>query len=97
LSRAEKVIRNLRAELQDNRAKARKKYPIDLAWTDWQDAMVGAGFKGKAKCKLSNDRIDAMASIFEAGYTLDDFRLAIMGWPRTRTCLREAPAERERG
>jgi hypothetical protein len=73
------VIRNLRAELQDNRAKARKKYPIDLAWTDWQDAMVGAGFKGKAKCKLSNDRIDAMAGIFEAGYTLADFKLAILG------------------
>lgn len=79
LSRSEKVIRNLRAELQDNRAKARKKYPIDLAWTDWVDAMVGAGFKGKAKCKLSNDRIDAMAGIFEAGYTLADFKLANLG------------------
>jgi hypothetical protein len=79
LSRAEKVIRNLRAELQDNRAKARKKFPIDLVFTDWQDAMVGAGFKGKAQCKLSNDRIDSMASIFEAGYTLADFKLAIVG------------------
>jgi hypothetical protein len=98
LSRAEKVIRNLRAELQDNRAKARKKYPIDLAWTDWQDAMVGAGFKGKAKCKLSNDRIDAMAGIFEAGYTLADFKLAILGLAANPVCdLREAPAERERG
>lgn len=79
LSRAEKIIRNLRAELQDNRAKARKAHPIDLAFTDWQDAMVAAGFKGKARCKLSNDRIDAMAGMFEAGYTLEDFKLAILG------------------
>lgn len=79
LTRAEKIIRNLRAELVDNRAKARKKYPIDLAFTDWQDAMVAAGFKGKARCKLSNDRIDAMAAMFDAGYTLEDFKLAISG------------------
>lgn len=79
LSRAERVIRNLRAELVDNRAKARKEYAVDLAFADWQDTMVAAGFRGKAKCKLSNDRIDAIAAIFAAGYGLEDFKLAHVG------------------
>jgi hypothetical protein len=63
LSRAEKVIRNLRAELQDNRAKARKKFPIDLVFTDWQDAMVGMAANpyviyGKRRANGTRDDVD---------------------------------------
>ena len=79
LSRAQKTIDGLKGQLAENRSKARATHPIDDAFEDWKAKVVAAGFKGKARCKLSDDRIDAMNSMFEKGYTLEDFRLANTG------------------
>lgn len=79
LTRAQKTIDGLKAQLVDTRAKARRTHPIDEAFTDWQAKLVQAGMKGKARCKLSDDRIDGINSMFEAGYTLNEFRLVNTG------------------
>jgi hypothetical protein len=79
LTRAENVIKGLRGQLADERKKARQTYPIDAVFTDWQAKLVAAGLKGKAQCKLSNDRVDAIRKMFEAGYTFGDFELVNTG------------------
>lgn len=79
LTRAENVIRGLKAQLAAERQKARRTHPIDDAFEDWQTKLVAAGHKGKARCKLSDDRIDGINSMFEAGYTLADFELVNTG------------------
>lgn len=79
LTRAEKSNTALRAMLADERKKARTTHPIDDAFEDWQAKVVEAGMKGKARCKLSDDRIDALAKMFTAGYTLEDFLLVNSG------------------
>jgi hypothetical protein len=60
-----------------NKAAERQKYVyrsvINDAFEDWRDKLVAAGMKGKAKCKLTDDRFDAMKAMVEAGYTLGDF------------------------
>lgn len=74
LTRAQRTIDGLKLQLDDQRAKARKTHPIDEAFEDWKAKLVAAGMKGKAKCKLSPDRIDRMAAMFDAGYTLENFQ-----------------------
>ncbi len=79
LTRAERSNRALKAQLAAERQKARKSHPIDDAFADWKAKLVAAGLKGKARCKITDDRVDAMAKLFDAGYTLDDFKLANTG------------------
>lgn len=79
LTRAERSNRALKAQLAAERQKARNTHPIDDAFHDWRDKLVEAGRKGMKKAKLSPDRIDAMGEMFEAGYTLEDFRLVGSG------------------
>lgn len=79
LTRAENVIKGLRAQLAQERQKARKAHPIDDAYQDWKAKLIAAGRKGMSRAKLSDDRVDAMARMFEAGYTLEDFKLANTG------------------
>lgn len=79
LVRAENSNTALKRQLADERAKARATHPIDDAFEDWRTKLVNAGFKGKARCKLSDDRVDAMRKMFEAGYTLADFLLVNTG------------------
>jgi hypothetical protein len=74
LTRAENVIKGLRANLAAERQQARKAYPIDEAFEDWKAKLVTAGLKGKKQCKLGDSRIDAMSKMFVAGYTLEDFQ-----------------------
>lgn len=79
LTRAENVIKGLRLQLDQERQKARKAHPIDEAFEDWKAKLVAAGRKGMSRAKLSDDRVDAMARMFEAGYTLEDFKLVATG------------------
>lgn len=79
LTRAEKSNAALCAMLADERKKARTTHPIDDAFEDWRSKLVAVGMKSKAQCKLSPDRIDRMAAMFTAGYTLDVFRLVNTG------------------
>jgi hypothetical protein len=79
LTRAENVIKGLRNALAEERQKTRKQYPLDEAFEDHKAKLVAAGLKGKKRCKLTDDRIDAMGKLFAAGYTLEDFRLANTG------------------
>jgi hypothetical protein len=79
LTRAENVIKGLRAQLAAERQKTRRTYPIDDAFEDWKAKIVAAGRQGMKRAKLSDDRIDSMGKMFEAGYTLEDFRLASTG------------------
>ena len=79
LVRSQRTIDGLRNQLADKRKTARKTYPIDETFEDWKAKLVAAGLKGKAKCKLSNDRVDAINAMFEAGYTLADFKLVNTG------------------
>lgn len=79
LTRSENVIRALRADKAAERKRYANRAVIEDAFSDWQSKLVNAGFKGKARCKLSDDRFDAMKAIVEAGYTLEDFRLANTG------------------
>lgn len=79
LTRAQKTIDGLKLQLDDKRAKARKTHPVDEAFEDWKAKLVAAGMKGKAKCKLSPDRIDRIAAMFDAGYTLEHFLLVNSG------------------
>jgi hypothetical protein len=69
------LIRNKAAERRNYRRRA----DIDMAFEDWKNKLVAAGMKGKARCKLSDDRFDAMKAIAEAGYTLQDFQRANTG------------------
>lgn len=79
LTRAENVIKGLRTQLAAERQKTRKTYPIDDAFDDWKAKMVTAGMKGKRRCLLTDDRVDAMAKMFGAGATLHDFQMANTG------------------
>ena len=79
LTRAENTIKGLRASLAAERQKARRTHPIDEAFHDWRDKIVAAGRRGMARAKLSDDRVDAMAKMFDAGYTLEDFALVSTG------------------
>jgi hypothetical protein len=79
LTRAQKTIDGLKMQLEDRRAKARKTHPIDEAYEDWKRKLVAAGMKGKGQCKLSPDRIERMAAMFDAGYTLEHFLLVNTG------------------
>lgn len=79
LTRAENVVKGLRAQLAAERQTVRKTYPIDEAFEDWKAKMVTAGLKGKKRCLLTDDRVDAMAKVFAAGATLNDFEMANTG------------------
>ena len=79
LTRAENVVKGLRAQLAAERQQARRTYPIDEVFSDWQAKMVAAGLKGKARCKLTDDRVDGMTKMFAAKYTLADFQLVNTG------------------
>jgi hypothetical protein len=79
LTRSENANRTLRAQLAAERQKSRLKFPVDSAFEMWRKAMVEAGMKGKARCKITDDRCDAMRKLFEAEYTLEDFELMIAG------------------
>jgi hypothetical protein len=79
LTRAENVIKGLRSALTAERQTMRKTHPIDEAFEDWKAKLVAAGRKGMKRAKLSDDRVDSMGKMFEAGYTLEDFRLVSTG------------------
>jgi hypothetical protein len=79
LTRSENVIKGLKAQMAAERQKTRKVYPVDDAFKDWRDKLVDAGRKGMRRAKLSDDRIDAIGKMFEAGYTLEDFALVSTG------------------
>jgi hypothetical protein len=76
-------LQNAYNALARDKAAERKRYVSDSfledAFEDWKAKLVAAGHKGKARCKLSDDRIDAMRGMAEAGYTLEDFRLVNTG------------------
>jgi hypothetical protein len=81
-------LQNAYNALARDRAAERKRYAdravIEDAFEDWKAKMVAAGMKGKARCKLSDDRFDSMRSMVEAGYTLEDFLLANTGLAAAR-------------
>jgi hypothetical protein len=79
LVRSQRTIDGLRNQLADKRKQAKATYPIDEAFEDWKTKLVEAGLKGKARCKLSDDRVDAINAMFEAGYSLTDFKLVNTG------------------
>jgi hypothetical protein len=79
LTRAQRTIDALRADKAAERKNYMRRAVIEEAFADWQDKLVKAGQKGKARCKLGDARFDAMKAIAEAGYTLEDFRLANTG------------------
>ncbi len=79
LVRAQRTIDQLKADKRSERQKAKDTYPIDAAFEDWQQKLVAAGLKGKARCKLSGDRIDSIHAMFADGYTLADFELVNTG------------------
>jgi flavin-binding protein dodecin len=79
LTRAQKTIDALRADKAAERKSYMRRALIEDAFMDWREKLVVAGQKGKARCKLSDDRFDAMKAMAEAGYTLEDFRLVNTG------------------
>jgi hypothetical protein len=79
LVRAENSNRALKALLAEQRQQARRTHPIDEAFEDHKAKLVAAGLRGKARCRLTDDRVDAMARMFDAGYTLADFGLVSSG------------------
>jgi hypothetical protein len=79
LARAQKTIDGLRGALREERRKVRTNYRVDEVFEDWRAKVVAAGFKGKSRCKLSDDRVDAMAKMFDAGHPFDVFLLVNTG------------------
>ena len=79
LTRAQRTIDALRADKTRQRMTYANRMVIEDAFHDWQTKLVAAGHKGKARCKLSDDRFDAMKAMVEAGYTLEDFELVNTG------------------
>ena len=79
LTRAQRTIDGLRADKTRERRSYEQRAVIEDAFHDWQTKLVAAGLKGKARCKLSDDRFDAMKAMVEAGYTLEEFELVNTG------------------
>ena len=79
LTRAQRTIDGLRADKTRERRSYEQRAVIEDAFHDWQRKLVAAGLKGKARCKLSDDRFDAMKALVDAGYTLEDFELVNTG------------------
>lgn len=79
LTRQENVIKALRADKAAERRNYVQRALIEDAFEDWRRKMVAAGMRGKARCKLSDDRFDAMKGMAEAGYSLADFELVNEG------------------
>lgn len=79
LTRAENVIKGLKSDKAHERKQYADRGLIEDAFNDWKTKLVAAGHKGKARCKLSDDRFDAIKAMIEAGYTLADFELVNTG------------------
>lgn len=79
LTRAQRTIDALRADKTRERKQYAKRMIIEDAFDDHITKLVNAGLKGKKRCKLSDDRFDAIKAMVEAGYTLEDFELVNTG------------------
>jgi hypothetical protein len=76
-------LQNAYNALVADKAAERKAYAaradVEDIFEDWKRKMVAAGFRSKARCKLSDNRFDAIKAMLEAGYTLEHFLLANSG------------------
>lgn len=74
LARAERSIRQLKAD----KNAARKNHPLradaDSIWEEYKDRLGP-----KKRWKFSNDRVDAVIALLEAGYSRDEFSLMLTG------------------
>jgi hypothetical protein len=77
LARAERSIRQLKAD----KAAARKKHPsradADSVWDEYKQTLGP-----KKRWKFTDDRVDAVLSLLDAGYTREEFSLMITGLER---------------
>jgi len=81
LTRAENVIKGLRASLADQRKTYPKRSLVQDVFEDWQART------GHKRSKLTDDRFDAIKSLVEKDYTFEHFQLvnaALAAFPYER-------------
>lgn len=74
LARAERSIRQLKADKRAARKSHNLRPEADSIWDEYKETLVP-----KKRWKFSDDRVDAVLALLEAGYTREDFSLMIVG------------------
>jgi hypothetical protein len=73
LTRQENTIKGLKADKHRERKQYARRDVIDRIFSEWQEKL------GKKRCKLTDDRFDAIQNFIEKEYSEGDFSLMLDG------------------